>query len=406
MRHIDAPDIATGYAIAYPVGVIGVIVSFVVLRFALRVDKGKEAAEAARGDGHVREMTLLTLAVRLTNRMVAGMSVRKLHDTLRRDFMISRITHADGGGRDEVVGGDTVLSEGDLLQVVAHPEAVEPLVALVGERVEDGEADFGSELVTRRVVVTRRNVNGKSIGRLGLRRSLGVNITRVSRNGIDLLATPELTLQLGDRVTVVGGDLSVAHAEKVLGNQMKRIAAPNLIPIFLGIMLGCVVANVPFVIPGIGTVLRLGLTGGPLVAAILIGRFGPKYNLVTYNTLSANLMLREVGLCIFLACVGLGTGAPFAHAVATGEGLRWLAYGAAITMVPMLLGGLIGRYALHINFYTLLGVLAGANTNPAALAYVRDQTTADAPAVGYATVFPLAMFLRIVTVQVLIFALG
>ena len=211
---------------------------------------------------------------------------------------------------------------------------------------------------------------------------------------------------MGDRVTVVGTELAISHTEKVLGNQMKRLNYPNLIPIFLGIMLGCIVANIPFFIPGINENLRLGLTGGPLVVAILIGYFGPKYNLVTYNTISANLMLREIGICIFLACVGLGTGEQFIETVATEKGMIWILYGIGITMIPILLGGIIGRYLFHINYFTLLGVLAGANTNPSALAYVREQTSADSPTVGYANVYPFAMFLRIVTIQIIIFVFG
>ena len=268
------------------------------------------------------------------------------------------------------------------------------------------EEKFGEDLITRRIRITKPGINGKSISQLQIRSNLGANITRVNRNGVDLIATPQLKLQLGDRVTVVGTELAIAHTEKVLGNQMKRLNYPNLIPIFLGIMLGCIVANIPFFIPGINENLRLGLTGGPLVVAILIGYFGPKYNLVTYNTISANLMLREIGICIFLACVGLGTGEQFIQTVASESGMTWILYGIAITMIPILVGGIIGRYVFHINYYTLLGVLAGANTNPSALAYVREQTSADAPSVGYANVYPFAMFLRIVTIQIIIFVFG
>ena len=338
LRHIDAPSIAAGYAIAYPMGVLGVILSFIILRFALRVDKQ--------------------------------------------------------------------IEEGDILQIVAHPTVEEPIIALLGEKVDVKDEEFSSELINRRILITKPGINGKSISQLQIRSNLGANITRVNRNGVDLIATPDLKLQLGDRVTVVGKELAIAHTEKVLGNQMKRLNYPNLIPIFLGIMLGCIVANIPFFIPGINENLRLGLTGGPLVVAILIGYFGPKYNLVTYNTISANLMLREIGICIFLACVGLGTGEQFIQTVASESGLTWILYGIAITMIPIILGGIIGKLVFHINYYTLLGVLAGANTNPSALAYVREQTSADAPTVGYANVYPFAMFLRIVTIQIIIFVFG
>ena len=406
LRHIDAPSIAAGYAIAYPMGVLGVILSFIILRFALRVDKQKEEDEAKRGKGHLEAMTLNTFAVKVSNQMVFKDTVKQIRYLLKRDFMVSKIIRHNGERQDEVVNGQTVIEEGDILQIVAHPTVEEPIIALLGEKVDVKDEEFSSELINRRILITKPGINGKSISQLQIRSNLGANITRVNRNGVDLIATPDLKLQLGDRVTVVGKELAIAHTEKVLGNQMKRLNYPNLIPIFLGIMLGCIVANIPFFIPGINENLRLGLTGGPLVVAILIGYFGPKYNLVTYNTISANLMLREIGICIFLACVGLGTGEQFIQTVASESGLTWILYGIAITMIPIILGGIIGKLVFHINYYTLLGVLAGANTNPSALAYVREQTSADAPTVGYANVYPFAMFLRIVTIQIIIFVFG
>ena len=403
LRHIDAPSIAAGYAIAYPMGVLGVILSFIILRFALRIDKQKEEDEAKRGKGHLEAMTLNTFAVKVSNQMVFKDTVKQIRYLLKRDFMVSKIIRNNGERQDEVVNGQTVIEEGDILQIVAHPTVEEPIIALLGEKVDVKDEEFSSELINRRILITKPGINGKSISQLQIRSNLGANITRVNRNGVDLIATPDLKLQLGDRVTVVGKELAIAHTEKVLGNQMKRLNYPNLIPIFLGIMLGCIVANIPFFIPGINENLRLGLTGGPLVVAILIGYFGPKYNLVTYNTISANLMLREIGICIFLACVGLGTGEQFIQTVASESGLTWILYGIVITMIPIILGGIIGKLVFHINYYTLLGVLAGTNTNPSALAYVREQTSADAPTVGYANVYPFAMFLRIVTIQIIIF---
>ena len=407
LRHIDAPSIAAGYAIAYPMGVLGVILSFIILRYALRINKEDEEAAAKRGMGHLEAMTLNTFSIQVTNQMVFNDTIKQIRDILKRDFMVSKIIRKNHEDRhDEVVNGHTIIEEGDILQIVAHPTVEEPITALLGEKVKVSEEQFGNELITRRILITKPGINGKSISQMQIRSSLGTNITRVNRNGVDLIATPDLKLQLGDRVTVVGTELAIAHTEKVLGNQMKRLNYPNLIPIFLGIMLGCIVANIPFFIPGIDENLRLGLTGGPLVVAILIGYFGPKYNLVTYNTISANLMLREIGICIFLACVGLGTGEQFIQTIASESGMSWILYGIAITMVPILLGGIIGKYVFHINYYTLLGVLAGANTNPSALAYVREQTSADAPTVGYANVYPFAMFLRIVTIQIIIFVFG
>lgn len=406
LRHIDAPSIAAGYAIAYPMGVLGVIIAFIILKYVLRVNRDEEEAEAKRGIGHLEKMTLNTFSVKVTNDMVMGDTVKQIRDILKRDFMISRIIRNGSNVHDEVVNGRTVIGKGDILNIVAHPTVEDPIIALLGEKVEVAEEKYGSDLVTRRILVTRPAINGKTLSQLQIRNNFGTNVTRVNRNGVDLIATSDLKLQLGDRVTVVGTELAIAHTEKTLGNQMKRLNNPNLIPIFLGIMLGCIFANIPFFIPGIDENLRLGLTGGPLVVAILIGYFGPKHNLVTYNTISANLMLREIGICIFLACVGLGTGEQFIQTITSESGMTWVGYGIAITMIPILLGGIIGKYLFHINYYTLLGVLAGANTNPSALAYVREQTTADAPSVGYANVYPFAMFLRIVTIQILIFVFG
>ncbi len=406
LRHIDAPSIAAGYAIAYPMGVLGVILSFIILRYVLRINKAEEEADAKRGFGHLEAMTLNTFSVKISNKMIFGDTVKEVRDILGRDFMISQIHRCSSESSKEMVNGQTVLHEGDCVYVVAHPSVQEPLIALLGEKVDLAWEEFGNELITRRILVTKPGINGKTISQMQIRSNLGTNITRVNRAGVDLIATPDLKLQLGDRVTVVGTELAISHTEKVLGNQMKRLNYPNLIPIFLGIVLGCIVANIPFFIPGINESLRLGLTGGPMVVAILIGYFGPKYNLVTYNTISANLMLREIGICIFLACVGLGTGKQFIDTVATESGLVWVLYGIAITMVPILLGGIIGRYVFHINYFALLGVLAGANTNPSALAYVRDQTSVDAPSVSYANVYPFAMFLRIVTIQIIIFVFG
>ena len=406
LRHIDAPSIAAGYAIAYPMGVLGVILSFIILRYALRINKNEEEAQAKRGFGHLEAMTLNTFSIKVTNKMIFGDTVKEIRHLLKRDFMISQIHRADNSTNKEMVNGQTVLNENDIVYVVAHPSVQEPLIALLGEKVDMTWEEFGNELITRRILVTKPGINGKTISQMQIRSNLGTNITRVNRAGVDLIATPDLKLQMGDRVTVVGTELAISHTEKVLGNQMKRLNYPNLIPIFLGIVLGCIVANIPFFIPGISESLRLGLTGGPLIVAILIGYFGPKHNLVTYNTISANLMIREIGICMFLACVGLGTGEQFIETVATESGLIWIIYGIVITMLPIILGGIIGRFVFHINYYTLLGVLAGANTNPSALAYVREQTSADAPTVGYANVYPFAMFLRILTIQIIIFVFG
>ena len=290
--------------------------------------------------------------------------------------------------------------------IVCKPIDQDPICALLGEKVDMNWKGISSQLVSRRILITKSEVNGKTLAQMKIRSRLGANVTRVNRSGIDLVATSHLKLQMGDKVTVVGNELAISRLEELLGNSMKRLNDPNLIPIFLGIVLGCILANVPFFIPGISESLRLGLTGGPLIVAILIGYFGPKYNLVTYNTISANLMLRRIGLCIFLACIGLGTGADFVQTIVSQSGIQWILYGLGITMIPILIGGIIGKYVFHINYFTLMGVLAGANTNPPALAYVNDMTQSDSPSVGYSMVYPFAMVLRILTIQIMIFIYG
>ena len=272
----------------------------------------------------------------------------------------------------------------------------------LGEECEMQWDASESHLISRRVLITKPELNGKMLSSLKIRNKFGVNITRVNRSGVDLVANPHLRLQMGDRVTIVGSELAIEHAEKVLGNSLKRLDHPNLIPIFIGIALGCLLGSIPFVFPGIPQPVKLGLAGGPLIVAILISRFGPSYKLVTYTTMSANLMIREIGISIFLACVGLGAGNGFVNTVVYEGGYIWIGYGVLITVVPLLVAGFLGRKIFKLNYFTLIGVLSGSMTNPPALAYSNEQTSSDAPAVGYATVYPLTMFLRVLSAQLLI----
>lgn len=404
--HIDAPTIASGYAVTYPMGVLGVIISFIILKWVLRINVKKEEAAALGGVGHLEEVTLNTFAVKVSNEMMQGVTVKHLRELLKRNFMVSRIYREGTQMHQNIVSAQTTIQLGDSLLIVSRPKDEEPICALLGAKEEIDWKKFGKQMVSRRILITKSSVNGKTLEQMKIPKTFGVNVTRVNRSGVDLVATGQLKLQMGDKLTVVGNELSISHVEQVLGNSMKRLNSPNLIPIFLGIVLGCILANVPFFIPGISASLRLGLTGGPLIVAILIGYFGPKYNLVTYNTISANLMLRRFGLCIFLACVGLGTGEDFVQTIVSQSGMQWILYGLLITMLPILFGGIIGRYVFHINYFTLVGVLAGAHTNPPALAYVNDMTQSDSPSVGYSTVYPFAMFLRILTIQMMIFVFG
>ena len=406
LNGIDDPSIAASYAAAYPIGVIGAILIFLLLKYILCIHTGKEEEAAKRGLGATEELTVRPFSVCVKNEQIVGRTVRQIAEISQRDFVISRMLVDGTASPTDVINGSTVLNLNDKLLITAAPRDIEAIIACLGEptTVDWEKCDKGH--ISRRILITRPEINGKTLAQLRIRSLFGANITHVYRSGVELVAAPHLQLQMGDKVTVVGSELAISHTEKRLGNSIKRLNIPNLIPIFLGIALGCLVANIPFYLPGIQAPLKLGLTGGPLVVAILIGFLGPKFHLITYNTISSNLMIREIGLCIFLACVGLGTGKEFIDTVFNGNGLAMVGYGAIITMLPLLIGGLIGRYAFHLNYYTLIGVLAGANTNPPALRYANDLTASDSPAVAYSTVYPFAMFLRIITIQILILTLG
>lgn len=402
LKGVEAPDIATGYALAYPVGVIGVIVSFILLRYILRIKPTEEERQAERGLGQLEQLTVRSFTLEVTNQRIDGDTVANLKHIVGRHFMISRIIASGQDTHNTIVNGQTVLHLNDKLLIVAAPKDIDAITALIGQSVDVDWKPYEKELISRRIIVTKPELNGKNLLQLDIAGNFNATVTRVNRNGVDLVAHPHLRLQLGDRLTVVGSELALSKVDKVLGNQLKRLNYPNLIPIFLGIALGCILANLPIVIPGIPTPVRLGLAGGPFIVAILVGYFGPRYHMVTYNTISANMMLREMGINIFLACVGLGAGADFFHTLVNEQGMLWVAYGAIITMLPVLVGGIIGRYGFHINYYTLMGVLSGGNTNPPALAYSTNVTTSDMPNVGYATVYPFAMFLRIISIQILV----
>ena len=398
----DAPDIATGYALAYPLGVIGAILTLLALRYLLRIDVRQEEEAAGLGTDVLKDLTTRRISVEVCNPAIEGKSISGIRHLALRDFVVSRICRP--GGAPELADAATTLRCGDRILLVAAPKDVEALVALLGREVDAEQMIQDPKMISRRILITKPELNGKTLAELRVRSTSGVTITRINRSGIDLVAG-NLQLQLGDRVTVVGPELSVAHAERLFGNSLKRLNHPNLIPIFIGIALGVVLGSISFWIPGVPQPVKLGLAGGPLIVAILIGRYGPHYRLITYTTMSANLMLREVGISLFLTGVGLGAGEDFVPTLVAG-GYVWIAYGAVITVVPLLLAGIFGRYRYKLNYYTLIGVLSGALTNPPALAYSTEQTTSDAPSVGYATVYPLSMFLRVLAAQLLILIFG
>lgn len=405
LNGIDAPEIALGYAVAYPLGVVGIILSLIALKYILRINTKTEEAEAERGLGHIQELTVRPISFEIRNEAIDGKKIKDIRPLMNRDFVISRVQYHDGQGT-ELANSDTVLHLNDKILVISTPKDIEAISVFFGKQIDMQWEQLDKKLISRRILITKPELNGKMLSQLKIRNNFGACITRVNRSGVDLVAAPQLQLQMGDRVTIVGSELAVSHAEKVLGNSMKRLDHPNLIPIFLGIALGCILGSTPFVFPGIPQPVKLGLAGGPLIVSILISRFGPQYKMITYTTMSANLMLREIGISLFLACVGLGAGKGFVETVIYDGGYVWVGYGVIITIVPLLIAGLVGRYVFKLNYYTLIGVLGGSTTNPPALAYSNDLTSCDAPAVGYATVYPLTMFLRVLTAQILILALA
>lgn len=405
LNGVDAPEIALGYAVAYPLGVVGIILSLIALKYILRINTKTEEAEAERGLGHIQELTVRPISFEIRNEAIDGKKIKDIRPLMNRDFVISRVQYHDGQGT-ELANSDTVLHLNDKILVISTPKDIEAISVFFGKQIDMQWEQLDKKLISRRILITKPELNGKMLSQLKIRNNFGASITRVNRSGVDLVAAPQLQLQMGDRVTIVGSELAVSHAEKVLGNSMKRLDHPNLIPIFLGIALGCILGSTPFVFPGIPQPVKLGLAGGPLIVSILISRFGPQYKMITYTTMSANLMLREIGISLFLACVGLGAGKGFVETVIYDGGYVWVGYGVIITIVPLLIAGLVGRYVFKLNYYTLIGVLGGSTTNPPALAYSNDLTSCDAPAVGYATVYPLTMFLRVLTAQILILALA
>ena len=395
------PTIALGYAVAYPLGVVGVILSLVAIRFLTRVDFAEEnkALEAMRAE----QTNVVRFSVEFTNGALEGHTVAHLRELVNRSFVISRIMHEDG--EITIADASSRLKLGEKLRVISSPEDKEAVLAFLGQQIEMSKEEWGAgsdshtQLVSRRIVITKPEINGKKFSDLRLRSRYGINITRVNRAGIDLIPYQGMELQMGDRVMVVGNETAIEQVAGVLGNSMKKLREPQLLTIFLGIALGVLFGSMPLM--NIPQPVKLGLAGGPLIVAILIGRFGPHYGLVTYTTMSANLMLREVGLAMFLAGVGIGAGEGFVEAI-VGGGYRWIGYGFIITVLPMLIVGLYARLKLKMNYYTLMGLLAGSSTNPPALGYANSTAGNDMPALGYATVYPVVMFLRVLVAQMLI----
>lgn len=393
--------IALGYACAYPLGVVGIIGSIIAVRYICRVNFKKEEDELkAQVDNNKHQPHILQLEVR--NESISGKTLMQVKEFLGRPFVCSRICHE---GHVAIPDHTTLFQIGDQLLIVCSEEDAPAVTAFIGREIQVDWEKQDMPMVSRRILVTKSEINGKKLGDLHFRSMYGVNITRVNRSGMDLFADPGLVLQVGDRVMVVGQQDAVERVARVLGNQLKRLDTPNIVTIFVGIFLGILLGSLPIAFPGMPTPVKLGLAGGPLVVAILIGRFGHKLKLVTYTTMSANLMLREIGIVLFLASVGIEAGEHFVETVVEGNGLSYVGYGFLITVLPLLIIGLLGRFYYKINYFTLMGLIAGSNTDPPALAYSNQTAGNDAPAVGYSTVYPLTMFLRILTGQMILLAM-
>ncbi|MGB4415601.1 MAG: putative transporter [Paludibacter sp.] len=395
----EIPQIALGYAVAYPLGVMGIILSLIFIRFIFKInfaDETKKLHEANESNAEVFKV----ISIKVQSKAVDGKNLSQIHKLIGRKFVVSRQL---SGNTFTVPNGKTIIRNGDIIRVVTTEADAEAIIAFMGEEIEYDWKESENKMISRRIVITRSVINGKTLGSLKLR-SVNVNCTRVIRSGFDLLANPNLVLQVGDRVVVVGDPESIKRVETMLGNTLKRLDEPHIITIFVGIFLGILFGSIPIFIPGMPMPVKLGLAGGPLVVAILLGRFGSKLKLITYTTQSANLMLREIGITLFLASVGLASGGKFVETVVSGNGLLWILCGFIITTLPLLIVGIAGRKFMKLNYYTLMGLLSGSMTDPPALAYSNSIAGNDAPSISYSTVYPLTMFLRVILAQILILA--
>lgn len=396
--HYTGDPIALGYACAYPLGVVGIIGSIIVIRYLFRINLSKEEKELQTKNNDLKHKPYL-LQLEVHNESIAGKSLEQVKQFLGRQFVCSRIRHE---GHVSIPEDHTTFTIGDQLFIVCTEEDAEAIAVFIGKRIEVDWEKQDVPMVSRRILITKSEINGKRLGSMQFRNLYGVNITRVNRSGMDLFADPNLTLQVGDRVMVVGQQDAVERVANALGNSLKRLDTPNIVTIFVGIFLGILLGSLPIAFPGIPTPVKLGLAGGPLVVAILIGQFGHKLKLVTYTTISANLMLREIGIVLFLASVGIEAGEHFIETVVKGDGLLYVGYGFLITVLPLVIVGIIARLYYKINYFTLMGLIAGSCTDPPALAYANQAAGNDAPSVGYSTVYPLTMFLRILAGQMIL----
>ena len=399
----NGPQIAMGYACAYPLGVLGIIGSIIAIRYICQINLKKEEEDIAKEEAANPHLTPRMMHLEVHNEALAGKTLLQVRDFMGRDFVCSRILQ---NGHVSIPNRDTVFHLGDQLFVVCAEDDAEAIIAFIGPKIEVDWEKQDTPMVSRRILITQPQMNGKQLGEFHFSSMYGVNVTRVNRSGMDIFASRNLTLQVGDRVMVVGPQDAVERVANLMGNSLKRLDHPNIVTIFVGIFLGIFFGSLPIAFPGIPTPVKLGLAGGPLIVSILIGRFGYKLKLVTYTTMSANLMLREIGIALFLASVGIKAGANFVNTVVDGDGLLYVGCGFLITVIPLLIMGAVARWHYKMNYFMLMGLIAGSNTDPPALAYSNQTAGNNAPAVGYSTVYPVSMFLRILTAQLLILILA
>ncbi|MBQ4222725.1 MAG: putative transporter [Prevotella sp.] len=397
----NAPQIASGYACAYPLGVTGIILATIAVRYICRARLEEEEQKLSDEEAENPHEKPHIMHLRMNNSYLAGRTLMQISEFLNRDFVCSRYLHE---GQVSVPNRNTVFSVGDEVLIVCAEADAEPIKAFIGPEIEqDWNVEMEKQpMVSRRIVVTNSSMNGKTLGKMHFSSVYGVNVTRITRHGIELFAGRNHHFHVGDRVMVVGPEDNVNRVAEMMGNTVKRLNAPNIATIFVGIMVGILFGSLPIAIPGMPVPMKLGLAGGPLIIAILIGRFGYHVKLVTYTTTSANMMLREIGLVLFLASVGIKAGAGFWDTVVSGDGLKYVYTGFLITVIPILIIGPLAKLRYKFNYFMVMGMIAGTYTDPPALAYANQVCTREAPGVGYSTVYPLSMFLRILTAQLLV----
>lgn len=398
MPESEIPNIGLGYAVAYPFGVVGIIMTMLIIKKMGKVEIKKELYDFEQSQFPDDELPE-KICVSVTNSAFNGKSISEISQLYEFKFVISRILHS---GEYFSANADNKVYENDFLLIVCKKQYINKLISDFGGKADINIFSESDVLKSKQVLVTNSQVIGKDLGSLKLRNKYNINITRVYRSGIELVASPKLRLQMGDKLTVVGDETAIDKVALIIGNSLKRINEPNLIPIFIGILLGIILGSIPITFPGIPNPLKLGLAGGPLIVAILISKFGYKFSMVSYTTPSANLMLREIGIVLFLASVGIKSGEKFIPTLTSGDGFIWMAYGTLITLVPIIITGFFARFFMKKNFFEICGLLSGSMTDPPALAYANSIAQNEAPAIAYATVYPLVMFMRILVAQMLI----